>query len=621
MPPSDNRNTNAIPAAFVLAFAGVLCIPAGAALAWLLPSAGAWTLTYLGGIGLIGGIAAWLKYRLKTLADTEAAAEKRRLETTGAQIFESDLMTGEHQRTYAGFEKYGTRITAFLMILTACAGAVQMFTAAPMAKPQFSNVLLLISGLGVFALLITGRIIGALFRDCPFLRTASGLTVLQGLILLVIAGCGGITRFTVSNDLTFESADAIIAATGGVILVLLALDFLLGLLLSFYRSTTPDGIEAPSACESRLAALLAGSGNFSATLRDLLEYQFGIRWTREELTRLAIRYLVPIIILEFVLLGATSMLTVIPEGSVGYIEQFGVFTGKTYASGIHFKAPWPIAQIRVVPTGIMETLTIGAPMEKEQLWRSYNTHTDKTVGYGTFQLTAYPNPNNTFSEDVIEATLAVTYTVDSPREFFIVHANGRTALAQLAWKQFLLAMTATSNHELLNGSKTIAVCNRIREHLQDEIACSELGVTLRSVSFAHLQPPSIDAVAGAFRRRGETLWQAQTALAEAQGNAKRLLAGAQVETQKIRSAARVDAANMRTETTANAAVFAVRASLLKQFGTLYRDLLALDALEKAYLPARKLFIAIQDPALLERIRMSLDLKDDTGPTFLDAANH
>lgn len=576
-------------------------------------------------VSAVLGVSAFIRVKLRQAAAKEVDVEIKHRKSASGQLFDDKTVAGERQRTWLSFEKYGTLFTILIILTILGSGLFALFTHEnpEIHTEEFTGALsyagLLLAGTASFILIISGRTAGISCREEPVARTVAGFVLTLGYLLMMTVVIDGGIRFAAEHGFDAESSDIIFRNIGIVVLSLFIVDYVSGLIMSLYRGGESDAHGVNEFCESRITLILTGSGNILHALSDMITYQFGVQFSKAQISHLLYHYILPLTALEILIIMTVSTLMAVPDGELGFTSRFGVLTEKTYQSGIHFKWPWPIESVQLTPLGITETLYVGAdPEMKNQLWRSYEYATDKQVGAALFQLTRYPNTDSTFSEDVIESTLSVVYTVHSPRDFYLNCTDAKKALIQLAQKTMIDHFITHDNTSLLAG-KTDSLLPEMRLALQTACDRAMLGVEITQVAIAAIQPPSINAVSDAFRAKAESEINAETRLSLARGESGKIRANAAMECQRINSAAQLFAAERRSSAQSDALLFSVRTTQMNKMGTLYEQILTFDTFAQIYVNARKLFLAVQDQSVRNGIIMALDLKEQTGPTLLDAA--
>lgn len=615
----DKGMRGALPTLLGLAVASALT----AITAWILESVVdlhcAGILFWLSTAGFTAAIGGWLHARLEAEAVMEAVATEK---DSDKQIFGERPFSSETGARWLTFERRGTWIIALIIFgLTTIGWAEagqELFAGHHHEVLQTSYFsyggLFLIGGL-IFALIIFGRTAGIAFCQDRHVRSAAGLLLLQGYGLLGIALSAGISQLGNGSEWVARDADIPVYWGGFILFTLLILDQLTGMLMALYRSGQKTSVPV---YEGRFPALLIGTGGWLTAFKETLAYQFGVNVTREQIAQILLRRVVPLILLQFILLMLATSAVVIPSGTLGGCERFGNFTGKLLSPGFHLKMPWPFENVRLVPEGKVETLSLGSQTSmKNQLWKSFRGGGERRVGEGEIQLTAYQGNDGKFSEDFIESNLEITYQVVHPDDCFFRQREGKEILTRVAYQQWIRSLLVTPSNILLSGN-TAFFCDRLKNAVQKEADHLSLGIQILSADILAVQPPAINHTADAARERAEADLNATLLTLTAESRAVEIESNGKLQAQKLKTEAGLYAAKRLSESEAAAQRFTSRAEQIRKLPAA-RMILSLETAVEAYSGLRKLFLAVRDQNIRNGLIMQLDLKELNGPNLLDAA--
>jgi modulator of FtsH protease HflK len=187
-----------------------------------------------------------------------------------------------------------------------------------------------------------------------------------GYLLLSVLAIAGVLAGLVGAWQESGGIDYVVAHVIPILQCVLAVELLLGFVLSLYRPRMA-GREERLAYDSRLISLLASPQHIGRAVAETLNYQFGFEVSRTWFVRLLGRALGPLVLLGLVFMLLISSIVPVQEGQVCVISHLGRIdtSREPLGPGLHFKWPWPIDTAQHFDTRIRR-LSFGAPGHEEE---------------------------------------------------------------------------------------------------------------------------------------------------------------------------------------------------------------------------------------------------------------
>ncbi|MGH7135465.1 MAG: FtsH protease activity modulator HflK [Pirellulales bacterium] len=203
---------------------------------------------------------------------------------------------------------------------------------------------------------------------------------------------------------------------------------------------------------------------------------------------------------------------VVPSDEQGVVRRFGRAARLPSEPGAHFGLPWGLDRIDRLKPHEVKRATLG-PVEANQ-----------AVGSSAAQFL-------TADRNLVNVRATAQYTVRDPRRYLFETAAVDRLVATAATAAISQALSAEPVDQVLTvGKHELGV--RLAESLQGTVDRYRLGIVIRSVNIASIEPPAevadaFDQVVSASRERERAIHQAHSfankTAAEAQGAAQRIL--------------------------------------------------------------------------------------------------
>lgn len=302
--------------------------------------------------------------------------EKRKSSVTSLLDISEDVrFTARH--TYDTFLKYiPSAIACLCFLLSAAAFAVlwsrgllgsgeAAFLGATAPKNPI-NLAFVGAMASVFSFMCGVFFIGqSHVREFRFLRPAGSMMILGAAVMLLTALCALVLNAGGSGY------DGAVSRVVTVVYFVLTLEFLLNFIKEFYRPRTNE--EQLPVYESRVLGIFTEPGGVMRNIASSLDYQFGFQVSKTWIYGFFQKHLIPAVIVWGFFFWLFTGIAEVAPGEVGIRERFGAFPGggtEVLQPGVHLKLPWPCERIVRVPVNVVQSVTIGAQIDREKALES-----------------------------------------------------------------------------------------------------------------------------------------------------------------------------------------------------------------------------------------------------------
>lgn len=474
---------------------------------------------------LVSALLVAIRLRLSRLAaDEQRELELLEKESAHGALFAAapgEVAPLQQARSREQFEKWFVPAVAPLLALGFGVWLWQLAQrfAVPAASPAQPLIAAAFLAGEAFLLFLLSRFLVGLSRAEParLLRGpafALGLASYANLAGVIGAAC-------VEGEL--RAADKVATVVLLALLGLVAIELALRAVASFYRG--PGRAGPLVAYESRLAGLLADPASWTQNIAGALDYQFGFQVSDTWLYRFLRRALLPLVVLNLVVLYASTCLVTLGPDEEGILEHFGKPKADAWrlASGAHFKLPWPFETVRRYPTKRILSLNIGyheepgAQHEKLILWTTPHFESEEQ-----YLVASRADAGATNRAAGTEASVPVNLVViNMPVEYRITNlfayayeqAEPRKAMEQIAVAALTQELAARDLLDLL-GPERAVVAGALKARMQQAAERQRLGVEIVFVGLAGVHPPlgaaeAFESVVGATEEREASILAAQ----------------------------------------------------------------------------------------------------------------
>ncbi|HEX9820974.1 MAG TPA: FtsH protease activity modulator HflK [Methylomirabilota bacterium] len=204
----------------------------------------------------------------------------------------------------------------------------------------------------------------------------------------------------------------------------------------------------------------------------------------------------------------SSWFTVQPE-ETGVVQRFGAVV-RSVGPGLHFKLPYGIEMVRLVPTARV--------LKEEFGFRTVATRPGQRTQYGDDKALKDESLMLTGDLNVIDVQWIVQYRIEDPvRYLFRVRESGQT-IRDIAEAVMRRIVGNRLGSDVLTVGR-VAVSTEMKEEMQKILSAYETGVRLVTVELQDVTPP--DSVKPAFNEVNEARQDRERTINQAQEQANR----------------------------------------------------------------------------------------------------
>ncbi len=229
------------------------------------------------------------------------------------------------------------------------------------------------------------------------------------------------------------------------------------------------------------------------------------------------RAIYPYVILVAAIAWIASGVYIVPPDSMGVVRRFGQYTGALQAPGPHYRWPWPIEEVDVVPilnvrrTEIgFRTIKAGPPAETQ------------SVPAEALMLTG--------DENIVSAQMIVQYRIADPTLFLFNVQNADRMLKEAGEASLRQVMGLNKVDDALTTGRG-QIQEETRDLLQRILNNNRAGLLVTEVRLQAVQPPQ--QVEGSFKDVVSALEDRARLVNEAEGYREDILPKARGQAQQI----------------------------------------------------------------------------------------
>jgi membrane protease subunit HflK len=298
----------------------------------------------------------------------------------------------------------------------------------------------------------------------------------------------------------FAKIDLIIAKVLCGVVVLIAVETLLGLIMEIYRVRV-KGSETRVLYESRLVGLLGKPEAILSTAAHALDYQFGFKVSETWFYRFLERALPALIGAQIGILLLSSCVVFIESGEQGLYERFGapVAGGAVLDPGLHFKLPWPIDKVHRYRTEQIQSFEVGSDSGEEHgeseahegtvSWTKAHAKTeDNLLVPSREQSTSTNSAIKAPPVNLIAIGIPIQYQITNLMAWAYNNEEPEVLLKELASREMVRYLASADLEELMAHGRSVAgkvMMERIQKAANDH----EMGVKILFTALADIHPP------------------------------------------------------------------------------------------------------------------------------------
>jgi modulator of FtsH protease HflK len=530
------------------------------------------------------------------------------------------------RRSREQFERYFVPGFTVLLFLLQAGGAYMLVRwlsktviTGPLHQPTVGMSLF---GLFALILFLLGKYSVGLTRleGARLLRPGASYFLLGAYVCFVVTAC------IAAVEVGFPRVDYYVAYVLAGVLALVAAEMLINLVLEIYRPRVA-GRPGRLLYDSRLVGLLAEPEGLFTTAAHALDYQFGFKVSETWFYRFLERALVWLILLQMVVLLASTCFVFIGPGEQGLLERFGhqLADRAVLEPGLHIKLPWPIDHVYRFRTREIQNFNVGFVPEEEGgekavVWtgKHYKEESNWLVASRGNQPFPTANPGGTnaaplergIPADLVNLSVPVQFHISDLRAWAYNHTDAGKVLERIATREVVRYLASIDLLQLLATGRFEAA-EQLRQRIQDQadqLAGGSLGVKVVLVGLEDLHPPA--KVAPKFEEVLGTLQENEAKVHEANGYASKTVTLARSDAQRRMNDAHAFSNRTVTAAQAQAGQFTNQILAFQASPRVYRERAYLQALERGTTNARKYVLAVTNKNDLIQLNLEDKLRGD-----------
>jgi regulator of protease activity HflC (stomatin/prohibitin superfamily) len=516
-----------------------------------------------GGLYMLGGVAIWFTLLLVYTQRKRAARKDQEVEELkraraadpSLAIFELEEGTVERRRLewmYRWLLLIATLVLAAYHLVVpllfdwgwSLGTALDSDVWTKVASP--GPVMAVTAGVG-FVCFLFSRYASGMARESDWRLLRAGSSYLAGnaLACLAIVVALGLQSY----DVTY--GEPIIAHAIRILMVVLGIEFVVALILNYYRPRVPGEIPRP-AFDSRLLEMISEPGGVARSIAEAINYQFGFEVTKTWFGQLIKRAFFPLCVLGFLVLLLLSSVVIVDANEEAYVEHFGRLKqkpGEAWGPGLHLKWPWPVDRVYRAPVRKLQSAMVGdAPVEspydektgalKAVLW-------GKKHGFTSEMMTIVASPPGTEYDRVrdsdqeegktagggkavavslLNISVPIEFRIKDLHQYLYGYEDANRVLEMIAFRAFS-DYAAGVDVDRLMGPGRVEFAERFRAEIQHEIDNLDppLGIEITYLALQSAHPTDEEKVAETFQQVITAQIEKDTALETARGEAKQML--------------------------------------------------------------------------------------------------
>lgn len=341
----------------------------------------------------------------------------------------------------------------------------------PPDRPETVRLAAILGGVAAFMLFFLGRWAHSVQRAHPD-ATLKGAIHLNWLgVAIHLLGPAALFFYLYSGiDGTAWAAWAVALAT-----LVLVIETGLTCLAEIYRPPASRG-QSPMGQSSLLDWTLSRS-NPIRRIGQAIESTYGVKLGEIWAFRFLGQIFGPLVLFGALMVWASSCLTVVPAESEGVRMRLGRFQADPLEPGLHVGWPWPLEQIRIVPTRRIETIHIGyeEDLGGPILWdqRHYRGEKNMLAGSG---------------EELLTVSVLIYYRIANPVTYLLRARGHGEALTHLAYRELVHVLAARESFRVMIGERE-EIAEKMRSTLQAAAERLGFGVEILFIGLRDIHPP------------------------------------------------------------------------------------------------------------------------------------
>ena len=575
---------------------------AGVAVARYVSSATSYVAMTFYALGALVAAVSYVQMRLEAREKLEKLEYDELNKAKGsATLFDSsDAESFPARRSREQFERFIVpAFTVIFMLLQvgAAYGLYKLLPKAPVFNPERGPIGMALNALFFIVLFMLGRYSTNLARleKQRLIRPGASYMLMGAFVAgTVIVGLA-------AHWLEFTKVDFIVSRLLMVVLVLAAVEALIGLILEIYRPRVRG--QAPRLLyESRLIGLLGQPDGFVASAAQALDYQFGFKVSETWVGRFVKRAVAWVVLGQVGLLWISTMVVIVEPQERALLERFGKPAGDraVMEPGLRFKLPWPIEKAYRYDTEVVQKINVGvvegdAPPSEDGSSNDANTLLwDRPHYKEEFNMLVASRSMSTLTNssareqavpvDMLTVSVPVHFVINDLLSWAYKHASPSNLLEQLATREVVRYLVSVDIEDIMAVGR-LKAAEELKARIQSKADEAKLGVNVVFVGLQDIHPPT--SVAAAYQNVIGAIQTKEKMILAAKGDLAAKIPSAEGIAFERVAKAEAARARMIADAAATAGRFTNQIIALKSSPKVFAERMYLEMLAQAVKPARK----------------------------------
>ena len=302
----------------------------------------------------------------------------------------------------------------------------------------------------------------------------------------------------------------------GFILIVVGFEYLLNILISFYR---PTEAARRVIFDSRLCYLISTPDEVIPSFSEIIDYQFGFHITQTWFYQFIKNRIIPLFMLWGFLLYILTSIVIVQPYERAFLEFLGkpIGEGKIFQPGLHIKFPYPIGKAKIYDVDRIKNIRVGVAGEEGEriLWTE--KHYEEEFNWMiASQETTTSSVSTTVPVNFLAGAIWVYYKIDPVHlfDYAYKHSAPEKLIEAIVYNQFTKMVMSIDFFDIMN-IKRLPLSSDLKEKVQEEVNKKELGIEIILVSLEGIHPPidvasSFEKVIGATEKKEASILGAQS---------------------------------------------------------------------------------------------------------------
>jgi membrane protease subunit HflK len=574
-------------------------------------------------IGTLVALVSWFQMRLEERERLERLEfDELNKEKGSSALFNTDEAdTFAARQSRESFEKYFVRGFTLLLLLGEIAAVVVLWRWLGSDPAQIvaekAGVGMAVMGMIALLFFLLGKYATGISRlKDERLVGPGGAYLLLGSVVAVAVIAGALAPVMGG----YPQWDRYIARGLVVVIGLIGLETFITLVAEIYRPRV-RGKAARLIYDSRFVGIVGQPDSLFRTAGQALDYQFGFKVSDTEFFQFLKRYFPALLLVQVVILFASTCVVFLQPGEEGLLESFGkrAASAGVLEPGAHFKLPWPIDSVRRFNTKEVHSLHVGfVPADDEGnapiLWNVAHYKEEFNLLVASREQVATNSTGGVaVPVSLITVSIPVQFQIRNVANWAYNYVDPASVLEKIATREVVHNLVSADLNEVMSTGREQAA-RELKTRIQAVADELNLGVDIVFVGLQDIHPPT--KVAAAYQAVMGAKQTVEAMRFAAEGYAARTVPLAQAEGQKRINESEAYAFERIAGAQAIAARFTNQITAFAASPNVYPTREYLRIFAAATAGARKIIVATTNSHEIVQLNLEERLRSDLGDVYV-----